>query len=80
LKKYCFFTGKPPVDETGKPLYGDVFGTADAALSHQIQPEEIDTTLWGELESESEEEVLLGSLRVVGSRHAFFLLVVVFGF
>ena len=22
--------GKPPVDETGKPLYGDVFGTQDA--------------------------------------------------
>ena len=21
--------GKPPVDETGKPLYGDVFGTSD---------------------------------------------------
>ena len=22
--------GKPPVDETGKPLYGDVFGTKSA--------------------------------------------------
>ena len=21
--------GKPPVDEAGKPLYGDVFGTSD---------------------------------------------------
>merc|ERR1719328_689916 len=48
--------GKPPVDETGKPLYGDVFGTADAAYAQQMQPEEIDTTLWGEMESESEEE------------------------
>ena len=50
--------GKPPVDETGKPLYGDVFGTADAAYAQQMTPEEIDTTLWGEMESESEEEVL----------------------
>ena len=49
--------GKPPVDETGKPLYGDVFGTADAAYAQQMAPEEIDTTLWGEMESESEEEV-----------------------
>jgi hypothetical protein len=28
-------TGKPPVDETGKPLYGDVFGTSDSALSQE---------------------------------------------
>ncbi|XP_022121389.2 splicing factor 3B subunit 2 [Pieris rapae] len=47
--------GKPPVDETGKPLYGDVFG-------HQLsgqddnEDQDIDRTLWGELESESEEE------------------------
>ena len=26
--------GKPPVDELGKPLYGDVFGTADSATFH----------------------------------------------
>lgn len=51
--------GKPPVDETGKPLYGDVFGTADAAYAQQMAPEEIDTTLWGEMESESEEEVTI---------------------
>lgn len=48
--------GKPPVDEQGKPLYGDVFGTADANSYHQPVPEEIDQTLWGEMESESEEE------------------------
>jgi len=48
--------GKPPVDEQGKPLYGDVFGTADANAYHQPVPEEIDQTLWGEMESESEEE------------------------
>jgi splicing factor 3B subunit 2 len=48
--------GKPPVDEGGKPLYGDVFGTSDSAYNMNIAPEEIDTTLWGEMESESEEE------------------------
>lgn len=48
--------GKPPVDESGKPLYGDVFGTADAAYNQALPVEEIDTSLWGELESESEEE------------------------
>ena len=48
--------GKPPVDETGKPLYGDVFGTQDAGYSQQIPVEEVDQSLWGEMESESEEE------------------------
>merc|ERR1712038_1553843 len=48
--------GKPPVDETGKPLYGDVFGTQDAGYSQQIPVEEVDQSLWGERESESEEE------------------------
>ena len=48
--------GKPPVDEMGKPLYGDVFGTSDSAYNQHIPTEEIDRTLWGELESESEEE------------------------
>jgi splicing factor 3B subunit 2 len=49
--------GKPPVDELGKPLYGDVFGTSDARTAMNAAPaEEIDTTLWGEMESESEEE------------------------
>ncbi|XP_030854189.1 splicing factor 3B subunit 2 isoform X2 [Strongylocentrotus purpuratus] len=46
--------GKPPVDQTGKPLYGNVFGT-DAADLKAEEEEEIDTTRWGELESESEE-------------------------
>lgn len=48
--------GKPPVDETGRPLYGDVFGTQIAENQPNIQEEEIDHTLWGELESESSEE------------------------
>lgn len=48
--------GKPPVDESGKPLYGDVFGTLDSSFNAAVVQEEIDTTLWGEMESESEEE------------------------
>ncbi|KAJ0396534.1 hypothetical protein P43SY_003745 [Pythium insidiosum] len=45
--------GKPPVDENGRPLYGDVFGksTPDTA-------EEVNRERWGELEEapEAEEE------------------------
>ncbi|XP_070577299.1 splicing factor 3B subunit 2-like [Ptychodera flava] len=48
--------GKPPVDEAGKPLYGDVFGTNATDFNTPQEEEEIDRTLWGELESESEEE------------------------
>uniref|UniRef100_A0A1B6DUI7 PSP proline-rich domain-containing protein n=1 Tax=Clastoptera arizonana TaxID=38151 RepID=A0A1B6DUI7_9HEMI len=48
--------GKPPVDETGKPLYGDVFGTLIPSSEANEIDEDIDKTAWGELESESEEE------------------------
>lgn len=48
--------GKPPVDELGKPLYGDVFGTNADDFQKEQEEEEIDRTTWGELESESEEE------------------------
>ncbi|KAB0796139.1 hypothetical protein PPYR_10200 [Photinus pyralis] len=48
--------GKPPVDETGKPLYGDVFGTHQANIDDVGEDINIDRSLWGELESESEEE------------------------
>ncbi|KAJ1443502.1 hypothetical protein B484DRAFT_276981 [Ochromonadaceae sp. CCMP2298] len=52
--------GKPPVDEYGRPLYGDVFGTAEdpaAAFGAEL----VDKTLrWGELEileySDAEDE------------------------
>ncbi|XP_062013215.1 uncharacterized protein LOC133729668 [Rosa rugosa] len=48
--------GKPPVDEYGQPLYGDVFG-----VQQQDQPnyeeEPVDKTKhWGDLEEEEEEE------------------------
>ncbi|XP_006818701.1 splicing factor 3B subunit 2-like [Saccoglossus kowalevskii] len=48
--------GKPPVDESGKPLYGDVFGTNASDFQTPSEEEDIDKTPWGELESESEEE------------------------
>lgn len=48
--------GKPPVDEHGRPLYGDVFGTQLSDSQPQLNDEDIDRTLWGELESESSEE------------------------
>ena len=47
--------GKPPVDENGKPLYGDVFGLSAADNENGLGDEDIDRTQWGELESESEE-------------------------
>lgn len=47
--------GKPPVDETGKPLYGDVFGTNAAEFQTKTEEEEIDRTPWGELEPSDEE-------------------------
>ncbi|OWR54601.1 Splicing factor 3B subunit 2 [Danaus plexippus plexippus] len=47
--------GKPPVDEAGKPLYGDVFGHQSSGQD-DAEDQDIDRTMWGELESESEEE------------------------
>lgn len=47
--------GKPPVDEHGKPLYGDVFGVQGKDFDANAGEEEVERTLWGELESESEE-------------------------
>ena len=44
--------GKPPVDEYGRPLYGDVFGVSE--LEEEIAVDR--TTRWGELE-EGEEEI-----------------------
>lgn len=48
--------GKPPVDEMGKPLYGDVFGTQGGDAQEAAEEEEVDKSHWGELESESESE------------------------
>lgn len=58
--------GKPPVDEFGQPLYGDVFGTAGNRDDMEII---IDRTRWGEFDnskideiSDDEEEGSEGSL------------------
>ncbi|XP_002131663.2 splicing factor 3B subunit 2 [Ciona intestinalis] len=48
--------GKPPVDEMGRPLYGDVFGTQAGDFSQRDETDDIDKSAWGDLESESEEE------------------------
>lgn len=49
--------GKPPVDEVGRPLYGDVFGLDNQDSNQKgINEDELDKSLWGELESEEEEE------------------------
>ena len=47
--------GKPPVDEYGRPLYGDVFGISSSHDSTNPDAE-IDMSLWGELGSEAEDE------------------------
>ena len=49
--------GKPPVDNMGKPIYGDVFGTQSKDFDSPLAEEEVERSLWGELESESEEEL-----------------------
>jgi len=47
--------GKPPVDEFGRPLYGDVFGTLPPPAPPEIsQP--IEKSHWGEFQEEEEEE------------------------
>ncbi|RLN54140.1 hypothetical protein BBJ28_00016039 [Nothophytophthora sp. Chile5] len=45
--------GKPPVDENGQPLYGDVFGKPTES---ETTDEGINRERWGELEEEEEEE------------------------
>lgn len=49
--------GKPPVDEFGRPLYGDVFGSSHTDLRKPEEEEPVDKSLWGEMEDEIFEEV-----------------------
>ncbi len=44
------------MDETGRPLYGDVFGLDQPEMGGAIDEDEVDRALWGEMESEEEEE------------------------
>ncbi|GAA5970051.1 hypothetical protein JCM3765_004765 [Sporobolomyces pararoseus] len=46
--------GKPPLDEYGRPLYGDIYGVASDADGQQTG-EPIERDPWGELEPEVEE-------------------------
>lgn len=49
--------GKPPVDEYGRPLYGDVFGLSIGVKDQFTDTDAfIDKNLWGEIDEESEEE------------------------
>lgn len=45
--------GKPPVDEQGNPLYGDVFGEAGYFEDSDLEVDK--TYCWGDLDSEAEE-------------------------
>ncbi|CAF0974463.1 unnamed protein product [Rotaria sp. Silwood1] len=54
--------GKPPVDEHGRPLYGDVFGTNQFAYIRSMNEEEhIDKNYWGEIEEEEQEQEAVSS-------------------
>ena len=48
--------GKPPVDEYGRPLYGNVFGTGEEE-SEYIDASLDKNYLFGQVESDAEEEV-----------------------
>lgn len=50
--------GKPPVDEFGRPLYGDVFGSSMSDMRKPEEEEPVDKALWGEMEDEVYEEVM----------------------
>ena len=48
--------GKPPVDELGKPLYGDVFGPVVAESEIVEVAEGVEKGYWGEMEEDEDEE------------------------
>ncbi|KAL7073315.1 hypothetical protein ACQ4LE_007364 [Meloidogyne hapla] len=47
--------GKPPVDEYGKPLYGDVFGLNIPQVSELDDDSRVERRHWGEIGSDEEE-------------------------
>ena len=57
------------MDETGRPLYGDVFGLESHDSGAKEVEQDVDKEMWGELEPEeessSEEEVRVGRGRRV---------------
>jgi len=48
--------GKPPVDEYGRPLFGDVFGTE--MRFGQDEPAQFDKVLWGQMAEEEDDEAV----------------------
>mmetsp|Transcript_14600 Transcript_14600/g.22657 ORF Transcript_14600/g.22657 Transcript_14600/m.22657 type:complete len:342 (-) Transcript_14600:324-1349(-) len=46
--------GKPPVDEFGRPIYGDVFGTTEDRA--HLDDEQVQKSWWGEIAEVEEEE------------------------
>uniref|UniRef100_A0A0M3ICD4 PSP domain-containing protein n=1 Tax=Ascaris lumbricoides TaxID=6252 RepID=A0A0M3ICD4_ASCLU len=46
--------GKPPVDEHGKPLYGDVFGVEAPAMPEMDDESRIERRHWGEIGSDED--------------------------
>ncbi|KNE69116.1 hypothetical protein AMAG_13974 [Allomyces macrogynus ATCC 38327] len=48
--------GKPPVDEYGRPLYGDVFGTMYDAAQYDVYLPPGAKELWGEIPPQADEE------------------------
>ncbi|KAK4047787.1 hypothetical protein OIV83_005129 [Microbotryomycetes sp. JL201] len=44
--------GKPPLDEYGRPLYGDIYGVQANSADAGIEP--VNKSIWGELEPEEE--------------------------
>jgi len=48
--------GKPPVDDMGRPIYGDVFGTSGEAAVEEEEKGPEHRMHWGELEEVEEEE------------------------
>ncbi|VVC38071.1 WD40/YVTN repeat-like-containing domain,Domain of unknown function DUF382,PSP, proline-rich [Cinara cedri] len=47
--------GKPPIDERGRPLYGNVFGNLYDNNGY-VAEEQIDKCMWGELDSDTDVE------------------------
>ncbi|CEF63531.1 Splicing factor 3B subunit 2 [Strongyloides ratti] len=48
--------GKPPVDEFGKTIYGDVFGIETPLITETVEDRNIDRRHWGEIEQDYVDE------------------------
>jgi splicing factor 3B subunit 2 len=48
--------GKPPVDEKGDPIYGDVYGLSQQAKKKKLLGAPVEKTPWGEIQDYEEDE------------------------